>query len=57
MALVVEVVGAVLGENVEIPHFMGENSPAFWYINGATLMVCVLVFLLIVGYCRNERLL
>ena len=52
-----EVVGAVLGENVEIPHFMGENSPAFWYINGATLMVCVLVFLLIVGYCRNERLL
>jgi len=52
-----EVVGAVLGENVEIPHFMGENSPAFWYINGATLMACVLVFLLIVGYCRNERLL
>ena len=28
-------VGAVLGENVESPHFMGENSPDFWYISGA----------------------
>ena len=52
-----EVVGAVLGENVEIPSFMGQNHPAFWYINGATLLACLMVFILIVSYCRSERLL
>ena len=52
-----EVVGAVLGENVEIPSFMGQNHPAFWYINGATLLACLMVFALIVSYCRSERLL
>lgn len=46
----------VLGENMVIPTFLGDDVSKFWILNGSVLVLCVLVFYIIIVWLKRKRL-
>ena len=46
----------VLGENLKLPESITKHVGGFFFINGATLLICILFFYAILAYIRYKRL-